>query len=843
MKSWQISWRNLMAKKLRSFLTIVAIILGVASVLISTSMVRTTQNTIEDATKQLDVVDFFFLSSSGSASEQWLEKMNNIDNVSTTVGILRQKIQLSNIDGEEAVNLSKKDQKQLAVDLIGVNDLQNKILHFDVIEGELKKPGITIDQATAQLWKVQIGDKVTFSQKDKEGSISNKMLEVTAIIKNTPHITSPVNWKNANDRAWQVYAPLEIVQQWTKMDGLIEEIQIKADEEANVESVQKEIKQLTAPEDNVYIQPAVTDKNQLVMGFEELYSAMYVIGGLSLLISAFILYNTLYISVAERKHEFAIMKTIGYTSRQVIGFILREVFLLGLVGSIFGIVIGTLLASSMQELLFQSFQVNVSYHIQWFESLIISFVAGIVIPLLAAIIPTLSASRTPVTSVLRSEPKIMRLSKDYLQLVIGIILLIPGMFVNHMISFLPLFLGLALLFPYIFRLTKWLISPINQLIFGREGKVTSKYVNRNIKHLAMASAILSFGITLFVFISSLSMAITNEREKMIRESIGGDIVINYSKNITPDKEKELFEIKGVKEIAAFYSELFPWKMNDGKRLLRITSVTKAQMEKFPFFTYRQDGEQKKLFNELQKPQTIVLGLFAYEEWGGKIGETITFETSAGLQKLKVIGVVNSSRQLGYEAFIHEENFHRDLGVNDKKNVLMLIDSTLVNNIKADLMREDGNDINGIKILAEEIEENKKQGEDLLMLLNSSVFLGMVVAGIGIMNTLFMNIAERKRELGTMRALGFTPWQMMKTLLSEAFFIGWSSSLIGTATGIFIMYLTVVLNTQSFILIEFVVSWKAVLWAFIFGMLISLISCLLPANRAAKIRVSQALKYE
>ncbi|HYK74893.1 MAG TPA: FtsX-like permease family protein, partial [Pseudoneobacillus sp.] len=129
------------------------------------------------------------------------------------------------------------------------------------------------------------------------------------------------------------------------------------------------------------------------------------------------------------------------------------------------------------------------------------------------------------------------------------------------------------------------------------------------------------------------------------------------------------------------------------------------------------------------------------------------------------------------------------------------------------------------------------------IINGLVLLGIIVSGIGITNTLLINIMERVREIGMMRAVGVTRKQIIRMILLEGFGIGLAATVIGILFGILLIYITtgfVEINNLTF---EFGVSPIIISVIFLFGILISLISSFTPSRRAAKTPLNEALRYE
>lgn len=834
MTSWRISWRNLKRKKLRSVLTIVAIVLGVAATVATISTVQTTEHTLDHYTEKMYAnVDYDVLSKEGRLGAEWLDKLASVDGVSEAMGELKASFSIASLSGPSSADLTSLHKEQVKVNAIGVSDLSSNILDLEVVAGQLTAAGLVIDESTSQTWGVGVGDRVRFHD---DGT--DHQAEVTAIVQNNPLLINPDSWKSADvNHAWHVLLPLDMLQEWTGQGASLQRLQIRIQDNVDTDVVRERLDHVLATDEALFVQPTVADKNLVGTGLEELYAVLYVVGALSLLMSAFILYSTLYISMVERRREFAIMKAFGYTPGQVKGQILREVLLLALLGTVIGLMLGAWLSLGLTQLMFQAFRDSLTYDLQWKEAMLIATAAGIIIPLVAAWVPVSMASHIPVTSVFRegAPPGTPATSGKVTRLIVGLMLFIPGLFINHAVAFLPFFLGLALLFPGLFRCVKWLLTPLNALLFGREGHIAARNMDRHQSRTAMTAAILSFGITLLVFMSSLNLSIENGMAELTRESLGGDVWIRYSEPISSQQVNDLEQIDGVDAVTTYMADTFVWHLDDGLRQLPVKSVTEQQMEKFPLFSYdhtRQDDLPKLL----REPHTLVLGNSAYEAWGGQIGEAVVLETPEGKASFKVVGVVDTMQQGSYVGFAHDDTFKQDLGLDSPDEALLLTNDDSAQAVKETMLKSELSHIAAVTTLQEHIQSNIRQLKDFFTMLHAVVGLGIVVAGIGMTNTMFMNITERIREIGTMHAVGLTRWQLQKMMLSEAFFIGGAAALIGMFTGVLMMAVTAIQDMSFMMPLSFVISWQSVFWAIFSALVISWFACLIPARRAITVKI-------
>lgn len=177
------------------------------------------------------------------------------------------------------------------------------------------------------------------------------------------------------------------------------------------------------------------------------------------------------------------------------------------------------------------------------------------------------------------------------------------------------------------------------------------------------------------------------------------------------------------------------------------------------------------------------------------------------------------------------------------HALLLTEEAATLRVKKAILTNEDLSVATVSTLPEEIEAMEQQMGNIFFMLNALVGIGIVVAGIGILNTLLMNIMERMREIGAMRALGITRRQLRKMMIVEAFFIGAIAAFVGVIFGILLMYVTSLQDIELLSSVPFVVSWSGVLGGIVFSIVVSMIACLIPSKQAVKIPVSDALKYD
>ncbi|WP_201317649.1 FtsX-like permease family protein [Paenibacillus sp. EPM92] len=828
MNLWQIAWRNLMRRKLRTLLTVMSIVIGVASTFGVIASVDSAKKAFPLYLKAaFGKADYSIFGTEAYFSEEVFREVQKLGDTAS-VAVLKQNTKLY-LEEEGITAIQKR------VDLSGYSHLDTPLTNFKTIKGSLVTGGAIITDRTAKVWKADVGDTISL-ETDK----GIRRIQISAIVKYTAELMGPSSWTMAKYHPWSVAVPLPVLQDWFGLSGKIESVQIKSLPGPDVMAVQQKIDELANRYENIYMQPVVIDFNSQFKDADTFFLALYIAGCLGIALSAFVIFNSLYVSINERKKEFAALKTIGYTPEQLRAFVLFEVLLLSLIGTAAGLFIGYGLAYLLKTIIFMLFNVHDEGSIELSKGVVVSIIAGVLVPIAASLYPIRQAGRVSVIAVLK-ENRSEKASLNKWQGIIGVLLILSSFFIKHLLLILPLLIGVALVFPYLFRMFVVLLRPVYRLLFGFSGEVATRNLTRNLGRTSMTSVILCLGIAMILLMSSLNSALIQTYERVIYSSYGGNLDIMFHHIEQTDLES-LKKTEGVADAVTYPLQSVIWNLQGQKRKLPVYGVGAEWIDRFPLFAVS-GTSHSGLINDLDKDE-IIMDKISYGIWGGQIGESISLETLQGPVSFKVVAVVETMKNSGYGAFVSEDRFRDRFGLKYERNALVLKDE----NITPLQLRENIFNQFGVRI------EEMFGPEDWVSVIGATytgsfsvinflVILSILISGIGITNTLMMNIMERVRELAMMRAVGVMRGQLIRMVLLEGFGIGLAATVIGCAFGILLIFITSTFLEIHSLTYQFGVSGTILLIIGLFGIFISLISSFTPASRAAKTSLSEALRYE
>src|SRR5690625_1217974 len=392
---WRISWRNIIQNKKRFFISLLGIILGISFV---TSMLiadRTT-NDVFDYYEQMYVAnaDYWVLSDEHTYPEDVVSPVLSSSEVTETLLALDKQAFLE-LDGDQTVN-------QRSVRITGVDNQDSSLLKLPVIEGTLDNEGLVIPDTTANLLNKKVGDTIKFTNMGEA--------RISAIVEYMQLLVSPSDWEGAESSSFRMMAPLDLLRDWTGMDSELSYVRFQTNEggEELFQSLQREFQNSHA-----YIQPVVADDRQS-NDIGGLYTFFYLIAGLSMFISGFIVFNMIYTSVMERKKEFAIMKSFGYLQSSIYKLIFIEVTLLAIIGTSIGVPIGIWLGDMFMQTLLGVFEFDMVYTLNWKIPTLISVIIGLLFPVIFSLFPIYNAGKTSVLLTLKTANQTQSSTKKYI---------------------------------------------------------------------------------------------------------------------------------------------------------------------------------------------------------------------------------------------------------------------------------------------------------------------------------------------------------------------------------------------------------------------------------------------
>jgi putative ABC transport system permease protein len=593
------------------------------------------------------------------------------------------------------------------------------------------------------------------------------------------------------------------------------------------------------------------------LGF--LKTALFAFAGISLFVGAFLIFNTFSITVAQRMREFALLRTLGASRRQVLRSVITEGLALGFVGGLIGFALGIGTAALLRAL-FKAVGADLPTNgiVVEARTVIITVLVGTLVSLAASLSPAIRAMRVPPVEALRegAVESIQRLSRKLavfagILLVGGIALMCVGLF-GHVksdsaaISFMGggaalTFLGVALLSPRLVRPLASLIGRPIQRVTGITGQLARENSIRQPGRTAVTAAALMIGVALVTFASIFAAGATATIDKAIDDNLKSTLVIQNTDGFSPFSPEVLREANRIDGVSSVSAVRFSQARVQGVKGNQPVSSIDQRTFLDNYKLQMQQGGDAAVRN--LGPGSILVSKAYADDNSTKVGDTLRITTPVGKRIApKVTGIVNDKGGLTAKLVITNAVAAGQFG--EPKDAFGLVGTDPGADVKQVQDRIDK--LLTARFPASEVLTNKEfkndvagQVNQLLGLIYALLALAIIVSLFGIVNTLVLSISERTRELGMLRAIGTSRKQVKRVVRWEAVI----TSLIGAVLGVVMGVVLAVLFTQP--LDDFILSIPvpSLILVLIASGIAGVGAAVLPARRAAKLDVLDALAYE
>jgi putative ABC transport system permease protein len=580
---------------------------------------------------------------------------------------------------------------------------------------------------------------------------------------------------------------------------------------------------------------------------------------IALFVGAFVIFNTFSITVAQRTREFATLRTIGASRRQVLGSVILESLVIGLLASLVGLGLGVLLASGI-EALFSSLGVDLPTADRVFatRTVVVSLLVGVGITLLAGLFPAIRATRVPPIAAVREgaalpRSRFARYTPWIAGVVVVLALLVLGraMFVDELGTsdrLLSIAVGVLLLFLGVAMLSSHLVTPIARAVGlparsagGAAGRLASGNAVRNPSRTAATAAALMIGIALVAFIATLTNGMKASNREAIEEQVIADYVVTAQDGYTP-----FVAAAGDALAASPVPEVVTSVRSAGGQVdgasAEIGGIEPETIAKAYVFDWK-DGDDSVL-QTLGTTNAVVSSNFA-EDHDISVGDTVTVRSTADRKAdVTVVGTfepppfypllesVNVSTQLFDSLYDQPRNRWTWANVAGE--------STDQGRAQMEAALSGYPDTQ-LETREEWIEREDADFNEFISFLYVMLTLAVFVSVFGMINTLVLSVYERTREIGMLRAIGMTRRQVRRMIRQESVITALIGAALGLPLGIFLAAL--VNRALSEYDVRFAIPWVQLIVLTVVAIIIGVLAAIMPARRAAKLNPLEAIAYE
>ncbi|MGG2458796.1 ABC transporter permease [Streptomyces sp. RGM 3693] len=585
-----------------------------------------------------------------------------------------------------------------------------------------------------------------------------------------------------------------------------------------------------------------------------LSKTLLTFAGIALFVGIFIIANTFTMLISQRSREIALLRAVGASRRQVVRSVLAEAALLGLVSSVVGFVLGAGIAVGLRAVLdaggagFPDGPLVVSP-----AAVLASLGVGVLVTVLAAWLPSRKAARiAPVEALSTVEappaPRSLLVRNALGALVAG-----AGVAVMLWVSTLtsgddlPIAMagsmltltGVIILAPLLSRPLVSLAGAVTTRVFGISGKLAKENALRNPRRTAATGSALMIGLTLITGMTVVGHSAQVAMDKMAGSGLIADYQVRTSTyvGLDPKLSAKVAEVPGVEALAPIRGAGFTTDAGSGRDsgfgYLRGTDLD--QIGKVTRLTVTQGSW------DAVKAGGIAVSQSGAKEHGWRAGDTVHVEFyDKKKAALKVAAVYADNEALGSSvASTALVDPHLDRFRNDELLVKTADggSAALVKDIRHAL-----GDSPLVKIQNRDDLRKEAAGQidTIVNMVYGLLGMAVIIAVVGVVNTLAMSVFERTREIGMLRAIGLARSGIKQMVRLESVVISLFGAVLGMALGIFLAWAGGSLVGSSFPTYALVLPWGRLGLFLLLALVVGVLAALWPARRAARLNMLEAI---
>ncbi|MFH9551777.1 ABC transporter permease [Streptomyces sp. NPDC017435] len=584
--------------------------------------------------------------------------------------------------------------------------------------------------------------------------------------------------------------------------------------------------------------------------------------GIAVLVGVFLIVNTFSMLIAQRTRELGLLRALGADRRQVRRSVLTEAVLLGLVGSTLGLAAGIGLAAGLIKLMSAfGMNLNAAEMVVGWATPVSAYVVGVGVTFVAAYLPARRAATvSPMAALADADiagvgrPLKVRAVVGAVVGVLGVAALVGCASSSKTASAASL-LGLGVVLTLVATVIAGplLVRPVIRVLggafpalFGSVGRMSQRNALRNPRRTGATAAALMVGLALVGGMSVASASMSKSFDQQIDKTLGADFVVQNA-NFTPFSAEVTDAVRDTEGVGLVVRQRFApvaVRLPDGKRVETTASGYDDQVDEVAHVTYAEGGTAAALADG-----AIGMDVDFAREHGVRLGSVLPVQFPGGRTTSLKVGALTD--QEGGDGFGMQGGLFLGIATVEKY-VPEGQDSALYVNAAS------GTTGDGLRprlektleaypqVQARDQADYKKLVHDqiavLLYLVYALLGLAIVIAVLGVVNTLALSVVERTREIGLLRAIGLARRQLRRMIRLESVVIAVFGAVLGLALGlVWGVCIQQVLSLQG--MKAFAVPWGTIVAVVVGSAVVGVVAALLPALRASRMNVLAAIAHE
>jgi putative ABC transport system permease protein len=594
---------------------------------------------------------------------------------------------------------------------------------------------------------------------------------------------------------------------------------------------------------------------------QAILGGMGFIGMMALVVGAFLIYNTFATTVAERTRELGLLRALGAGRGQIVRLVLAEVAALGLLGAGLGVLLGIGMADGMGRVAGAVVNSELSRLVVLPGHVLSGLAMGVILALMAGLAPALRAGRLPVVEAIQQRRQgDGRASRR--QVFVGLALAVSGLAVTIVHAIQPLetpfelaylvlmavLIGAGLLLPAaIPRLAQLAGAALGRL--GAEGQLGGRNLARSPGRAALTAGALMFGLAAVVIIGGTVSSAVETTQEYMDTTLASGLWVSAPQPLPRSQLTAEFEaLPGVELVGS--GALLPTRLilpDQTELPIIFTVFDPRRLEKGSFLFAPDGGTQEEAAARLTAGGSVMISGPLREWYGLDLGDTVRLQTIEGVVGFEVVGVIFDVAASGYVVQGVWKDANRYFGT-DQASILAIdlapgADPAAV----AERILQGWGDTYNLRVETQEdfVARALVMSDSYLALNNAAVLVSVLVAALGVVNTLLMNVLERRREIGMLRSLGMTRGQVVRLILSESAAMGLLGGVLGTILGVWLLRFALdsTVSVSGYKSLLYVFPLQAVVTCVMIALVVPPLAGLWPAWQGARANIVEALRSE
>lgn len=649
-------------------------------------------------------------------------------------------------------------------------------------------------------------------------------------------------------------------------EGEVNRLDVVLEPKSDPRAVRKDIDHVLAKRAEVRTPEEQNQSLQSVMA--GMQTGFSLCGVAALIVGLFLVYNSLSVSVAERRHEIGILLSVGSTRAQVRRLFAGEAVLMGLTGSILGIPLGIGLAklglTPMQDILNDIFYNLNARQVEVSAPLVVAaLVIGVLTAVAAVLVPAMQASNENPAEAVRRVVKAPTVSKLLVHVAVSAGMVLTGTVLILFRAIIPyrfgtygglmlVLVGALAASPFLASFVARLLQPFIRRLLGIEWRLAGDNLVRSPGRTGLVIGALAAGVSLVVQTAGTIVSNRIALRDWVQESIAADLIVTSGSPVgaggqsLPMDENLAREFKSLAQVEAALPIRFrklPYR--DTQVFIMAVEADQASVIEKRRVVKGHEIELLRIIGE--KPGTVIASENFAALYNVKKGDIVTLPSKAGELKLEVVGsVVDYSWNHG-TLIMNRKEFRTYYG-DDKADVfdIYLKDGVDPLAAKQMLLTKYGATYGLHALTRKELQERiDDMIERLYGIAYGQQIVVMLVATLGVVTALLISVLQRRREMGLLRAIGASRGQVIRSVLAEACLMGVIGTALGMIVGIGLQWyvLNVVILEESGYLFPVYIPWLGGLIIALAAMATATLAGLGPALYAVRQRIPEAIAYE